>query len=164
MFANHLHVDSRGDNALLRSCSGLLAWRGWTIVLAVLVTLSATGCGGETRTPVFPVSGKVSFKGEVPVGAQVVLHPVGTPTVKDVTPSGTVKADGTFRITSYEAEDGAPSGEYIATIEWFKLDAAEGGRGPNVLPAKYAGAASSPVKISVGAGPTEVPPIEITDK
>jgi hypothetical protein len=133
-----------------------------------LVALSAVlvfaGCSGETRVPVYPVKGKVSFKGEAPTGAQVVLHPVDRATPSDVAPVGTVKADGTFAITAYEPGDGAPPGEYVATIEWFKLiDKGEGagGRGPNVIPKEYASPTTSPIRVSVKTSATQIPPIEI---
>lgn len=128
--------------------------------VALITAVSLPGCRSETQVPVYPVSGKVSFKGAAANGAQVVLHPVGAASAKDVTPIAHVKEDGTFRVTSYKAEDGAPAGEYVATIEWFKVDDS-GGRGPNVLPPQYASPASSPVKISVASVATEIPPINV---
>lgn len=135
-----------------------------SFAVAVLMLPVVNGCGGEVRVPVFPVSGKISFQGKPPVGAQIVLHPVDRSQPNDVTPSGGVTDDGSFKITAYELDDGAPQGEYVATIEWFKIVSAGGGgggRGPNVLPKKYASAQTSPIKVSVKNGPTVIPPITI---
>lgn len=128
-------------------------------LLPALVAL--VGCG-ESRVEVFPVSGKVTFQGQPPVGALIVLHPVSPAEGASVAPTGAVKKDGTFAITAYEKGDGAPPGEYVATIEWYKFDEKLGGSGPNVLPQDYANAKTSPIKVTIKAGaPTEIPPITL---
>jgi hypothetical protein len=127
-------------------------------MLPLLFTYS--GCS-EKRVPVYPVAGKVTYKGQPPVGATVVLHPAKSGDTSDVTPTGTVKDDGSFAITSYEPGDGAPQGEYVATIEWYKYQKDLGGAGPNVIPPKYVSAKTSPVKVSVGGGPAQISPIVI---
>jgi hypothetical protein len=131
----------------------------WSCVI-LLVLASASGCG-EARVPVYPVTGKVTFQGKPPIGAQVVLHSVSPAAANDVAPTGIVRSDGSFAISVYDDGDGAPQGEYVATIQWFKIIPEQGGRGPNVLPIKYASAKSSPVRVSVGSGPTTVDPIVI---
>src|SRR4029079_1452975 len=100
--------------------------RSW-IGLAAVALLIASGCSSsEPRVPVFPVSGKVSFQGKSPAGARVVLFPdkKSSPTAGavGVAPTGEVKSDGTFSVSSYDADDGAPEGEYVATIQWNKYD------------------------------------------
>jgi hypothetical protein len=151
---------SPSDNVLLRRrhCR-IYDFR--LLVLGIVPILAFTGCGGETRVPVFPVSGKVRFKGQVPAGAQIVLHAVNSTDTSGISPSGTVKNDGSFLITAYEPGDGAPAGEYVATIQWFKYLPEAGGAGPNVLPAKYSSAKASPIRVSVGGGPVEIAPIVI---
>ena len=131
--------------------------------LTLLALAALAGCGGETRIPVVPVSGTIKFQGEAPSGAQVVLHPVAKSNDQIIAPAGTVKDDGTFQISAYDAGDGAPPGEYVATVQWFKIVAEEGGsgRGPNVLPAKYASPETSPVKVTVKPEPTQLEPIDI---
>lgn len=132
-------------------------WWGWSVgmLLAALV-----GCGGanEPLAAVVPVAGKITFEGKAPAGAQIFLKPVQAKPGVTYTPVGVVREDGSFRISTYGDGDGAPPGEYIAVIQWFKL--VDGGRGPNVLPAKYANSDTSPVKLSIQApGPNELPPI-----
>jgi hypothetical protein len=133
--------------------------------LSVLTTaLFLTGCGGEKELPVAPVSGKVIFKSETPVNALVVLHAV-TKSDAPFAPSGKVASDGTFKITTYKPNDGAPPGEYVATVVWNKEVTGEGGTGagPNVLPPKYAKPDTSPFKVSVKPGPNELTPFEIKE-
>ena len=137
-------------------------------VLAALLlfALVAAGCKSETRVPVDPVSGKLSFQGQPPAGAQVILVPAaGSKLPPDLAASGTVNEDGTFQIDTYAKGDGAPAGEYVATVQWFKLVNTDGGtgKGPNVIPAKYASATTSPIKVTVGKGPTEIPPVDLTN-
>jgi hypothetical protein len=134
-------------------------FRVLSVAIALLIVVS--GCSSEKRVPVFPVAGKVSFQGAAPAGALVVLQPVGSKEPTEIAPTGTVKADGSFALTSYDQDDGAPVGDYVAVIQWFKNVPALNGAGPNVLPKQYASAKSSPVKVSVSNGPVEIPPIII---
>jgi hypothetical protein len=141
------------------------AVRRWTRVVALLVPLGVvTGCNVEPpRVPVFPVTGKVTFKGKPAEGAQVVLFPVNTENAAELSPSGTVRKDGTFALTAYEPGDGAPEGDYVATVSWRKMVIGDGGAaaGPDVIPKQYSSAATSPVKVSVKGGPIQIPPIAI---
>ncbi len=152
---------SLGDNAVNRR-SDFRTISGRLLLLALPVLLAASGCSREApRVPVIPVSGKVIYQGKPPVGAQIVLHPVNAAETSDVAPSVVVGSDGSFTITAYDPGDGAPQGDYVATIHWHKFVASEGGAGPNVLPKEYASPATSPVKVNVSGGPTQVPPIAI---
>jgi hypothetical protein len=143
--------------------AGQTAW----IVMAALL-LVATGCGSAQdpdRLPVFPATGKISFKGAVPDGAYVALHSktnVKAPNGQEVIPTGQVKSDGTFDLSSYAAHDGAPSGEYKVTIEWHKTIKPAGGDptlGPNLLPPQYSKATTSPLEVIIATGPNELKPI-----
>ena len=57
-------------------------------------------------------------------------------------------------------------GDYVVTVQWFKLVTDDGGSGagPNVMPKEYASPTTSPVKVSVKGGPTEIPPIAINSR
>jgi hypothetical protein len=135
--------------------------RRLTLALIPACTL-LVGCE-EARVPVFPVSGRVTYKGKPAAGAQIMLNAVNQLQGDDIAPIGVVKGDGTFAITAYDPGDGAPEGEYVVTVQWFKLVTGAGGSGagPNILPPKYASPLTSPVKVSVKGGPTEVPPIAL---
>lgn len=133
-----------------------LAW-------ALLLIPAFVGCG-EAKVPVVPVTGKVTFGKEIPVGAQIVLHAQGHSLPDDVAPTGRVKEDGTFAISIYGTDEGVPAGEYVATIQWYKIVKDRSGdsiSGPNVIPKKYSSPETSPLKITVNNEPTTLPPIEI---
>jgi len=86
----------------------------------LIVALTLTGCG-NTKPEAIPASGKVLFnKTTPPVGALVVFHPVDPDLEKRIggKPFGKVKDDGTFTLTTYTENDGAPEGEYGVTIDW----------------------------------------------
>jgi hypothetical protein len=142
-------------------CLKYLRTKYQILIVAALPWLTAIGGCSEQQVAVFPVTGKVAYKGQPPVGATVVLHALNSADTSDIAPTGTVKADGTFAITSYEPGDGAPHGEYVATIEWFKFAPELGGAGPNVIPPKYVSAKTSPIKVSVDGGPTQLQSIII---
>ncbi len=136
--------------------------RSWA---ALGVACVSWGCsGGDGRVAVYPVNGRVSVAGEVPEGALVVLYPARKLGEEELRPSGRVAKDGSFRLTTYEADDGAPTGEYTATVQWNKL--VKKGRdyaaGPNVVPKTYANPETSAWKIKVAEAPNELPPLRIT--
>lgn len=85
----------------------------------VVASLCLVGCGGEPsakREPVYPVSGKVTYKSQPVVDADVVFF------CKEKNMSSFAKtgADGTFKLTTYASFDGAPAGKYVVTVT--KLD------------------------------------------
>ena len=141
------------------------------IVLLVMSFAAANGCSkgkDPNRLPVFPVSGHLSIKGQTPTGAFVVLHPkAGTatnPKGEVVRPRAVVKPDGSFVFASYDADDGAPSGDYSLTVEWRKIVKSPDGSpvlGPNVIPPKYGRPEWSPVFIRVAEKSNELDPIKL---
>jgi hypothetical protein len=79
------------------------------------------GCGEPTKPATVPVAGKVMFKKTTPTaGALVVFHPADPTYEKRIggKPHATVKDDGTFVLTTYAPDDGAPEGEYGVTVDW----------------------------------------------
>ena len=133
---------------------------------AVGLSLLLASCGDDGHIEVYPVSGSVKYGDEIPAGAQIALHPVGGVLPENLVAMGTVAPDGTFTIGTYDAADGAPAGEYKATIQWFKVVKSEGGvgRGPNVLPQRYTDPAKSPITVTVAEGSNELSPIAISRK
>lgn len=131
------------------------------ILLVLALVTSAplfTGCSKkETRKPVFVVTGKVTYNSSPIENATVVFHPVGDDTLKS---RGKTDAQGNFKLTTYDTDDGAPAGEYRVTVElWL---AGRPDEGPsNRLPAIYAKPESSGLKATVNKAPTEIPTFEI---
>jgi hypothetical protein len=133
------------------------------LVLVTSVILPTIGCGkGGNRIPVHPVIGTIKFQGKPIVGAFVSLHPKtaleGIPG-----PRATVAPDGSFAVSTYDGGDGAPQGEYVLTVQWYK-PVRQGNDlvgGPNVLPSKYASPRTSDVRITVAAGENRLKPIQL---
>jgi hypothetical protein len=119
--------------------------------------------------PVYPTSGSIRIDGQVPAGAFIVPHPNAdyqrSPAGELVRPHGQVRDDGTFELTSYSSNDGAPLGEYIVTLELRKVvkySSGEAGPGPNLIPAKFTRPNTSPVIVRVEAGTNRLPPISLS--
>lgn len=91
------------------------------LMLIVAALLLASGCSEATpeRVATFPVEGAISFKGQPIPGAFVALHP-RSPLPDVPPPRASVTADGGLKISTYDGGDGAPEGEYVLTVEWFK--------------------------------------------
>jgi hypothetical protein len=135
---------------------------GLAVVLGA--ALLVPGCVRSDRKPVYPVQGQVLFEGKPVPGAQVILHPLGDDD-KDhpVRPLGQVGPDGSFRLTTYDAGDGAPAGSYAVTVALLKKPAGvEGDLSRNVLPPRYANPQTSPLRIDVARGGNELPPFQLT--
>lgn len=138
--------------------------RAALVALATL-TLAAVGCGGKAeaeRVPVYPVEGTVTLKGQPMPGAFIVLHPK-TPNDKAPAPRAEITKEGALRVSTYDAGDGAPEGEYVLTIQWNKLvkNGADVVAGPNVVPAKYSKPETSGIVVQVAAGPNSLQPIKL---
>lgn len=96
---------------------------GATLLVALsLAPLLFVGCGGsEERPELQPAQGKLLINGEPAEGATVIFHPAsGTDfDARGTRPKGTVGGDGTFQVTSYQANDGIPTGDYQVGIIWL---------------------------------------------
>ena len=144
-----------------QSCSSA-AWRA----VAILSVLTAVGCQQqptELRVPVAPVAGAVVFDGQPTPGALVVFHPVQGTQSQTPPARGTVRDDGTFDLTTYEANDGAPPGEYKVTIEWRRLinDNGDVRTGPNVMPERYSRPQTTDLVVRVAEGPNRLSPLQV---
>jgi len=117
------------------------------------------GVTWTNRRPVNPLRGKVFFEGTPAPNAVVTFHLINSDT-KRFTRAGDAmaEADGTFTLSTYAANDGAPVGDYAVTVVWWNpLVDAEGKPGPNLLPERYAKPETTPLRVTVKAGPNEVP-------
>jgi hypothetical protein len=110
------------------------------------------------------VSGKVYYRGSPAVGAEVVFHPLDTTAKKNRDSArGRVEADGSFRLTTYRAFDGAAPGDHRISITWHPLSANGNGRGVNRLPERYARPETSQLTATVEAGGRNEFIFELTD-
>jgi hypothetical protein len=96
--------------------------RGPAYWAAALFGLCAViGCGTqEGRLSTRPVTGKAALDGKPLAGAEIWLVPK-SPEVANakmtVRPYAKTGADGTFKLTSYVADDGAPIGDYTVIVQ-----------------------------------------------
>ena len=137
----------------------------WIAGVAGLVVLAWCGLSfgkrDVDRIEVHPAQGRVQFGEAIPEGALLTLHPL-SPSLT-IRPRATVKADGTFQISTYGAADGAPEGAYRVTIVWHKLVEVDGEptAGPNLLPPPYAQPGTTELRVSVKPGTNELSPLQI---
>ena len=129
------------------------------VFAACLSALAAcvAGCGGTSRPAVYPVTGHVFFQKKTPAaGAFVVFQPATDALEKSMAarPFAKVESDGSFTLTTYEAGDGAPEGEYGVTVVWAPPVASKGPRitdGDAALPDKLGGRYGNPKKPALKA-------------
>jgi hypothetical protein len=147
-----------------------------TRVLTLLIAgicLVAAGCGESGAVKVYPVKGKVMFKGKPLVGGgSIALVPLTNQPGK--TAGGRIADDGTFTLTTYKEGDGSMTGEFRVNVfqEVFK----EGKNSGDGQPASRAQAdvppadripeicqdpKNSPLKLEVKAAPQEAVVIDI---
>ena len=135
------------------------------LALAILPALLA-GCGSSDRRPVYRVHGTIFDSHDKPAaGALVVFHPAGWAGEEIIKPLGYVQDDGTFALTTYTKEDGAPEGEYSVTIEWLPPKTTPfGSKKPRLdkLEGRYSDPAQSKIRFKVDPKPeNEVPGIRL---
>jgi hypothetical protein len=88
------------------------------VVFALIVLLPS--CSKSDRKAVYPVHGHVVDGDNQPaVGALLIFHRLEADSNDLNKPRGYVEADGSFALTTYTKDDGAPEGEYLVSIEWL---------------------------------------------
>jgi hypothetical protein len=136
--------------------------QGFTLhgVVVAMLSFGVVSCASGDRKPVFPVRGQVFFQDKPAAGALVLFHPVNDPDPQAARPRGWVDPDGSFALSTYAANDGAPAGDYVVTIDWRQ---ALPGRGdsPSLLPPQYSTPASSPLRVTVREETNDLSPFPI---
>jgi len=84
----------------------------WCMLVAVL------GCSDQSKAT-FKLRGTVLDAQRRPAaGAIVILQPVAADADDAARPTATVAEDGSYRLTTFITEDGAPEGDYAVTVIW----------------------------------------------
>ncbi len=147
----------------------LVGRRPLMFVMGLLCLTFAASCGRpksipiKGQLPVFPVSGKLTMNGQPMADAQICFYsseevPKGTSKIR---PHATTEEDGSFRVSTYGSEDGAPVGKYSVTVSW--KGPAVGAAGevgvagddddrPEKLPLAYQNPRSSKLKVEITEG------------
>lgn len=141
--------------------------------LAIVVWWGLMGCGKENDPlPTHPVKGQLTLEGHPVAGAEIWLVPQDSnEAVKNakrtIRPYAKTQADGTFTITSYYTDDGAPAGDYAIMVlgpgssdnadEHDDTPPVKGkGRRPRAIPTKYGSPTTSGLSFTVQNGPNEL--------
>jgi hypothetical protein len=128
-----------------------------TVLVAVGGVLFASALVARPECVAHPTAG-IARVGKTPlVGAQIRLHPRGMTLPDDAVPTATVQADGTFTLSTFAKGDGAPAGDYVVTVQWFRV-AKDGSVGGNSLPKQYASPTTSPLSVTIREGKNDLPP------
>jgi hypothetical protein len=119
-----------------------------------------TGCGSE-RKPVFPVRGKLTYRGQPMARAQVTYVLLKDGGLSRSASYATADANGEYRMSTYLQYDGVPPGDYVVTIRW--PGARRGGNGdddekvgPDQLRDAYGYAATSKLRATVHEQDNEI--------
>lgn len=141
---------------------------------AVVIAVSAVlfcGCGkkADGRLKSYPVHGRVTVDGQPTAGVYVFLNPAAQPPTHGIFPNAITSARGEYWISTYDAEDGAPVGEYVVTAKWPRGEGLQvHSESPDRLKGRYSDPAKSAIRISVKESrrsePNEVPPLILVSK
>ena len=131
-----------------------------------MVPIILVSCGRSERKfqnqnmkKTFPVHGEVYLDGQPGQGVKVMLSPKESPGSSG--PSGDVGEDGTFQISTYVENDGAPAGEYVLTFTYRDPNAPlmitfDTPEEPDDFKGKYADPKTSKHPLSVAEDATDV--------
>jgi hypothetical protein len=135
------------------------------VLSALLVTPLLWGCGQQKQQweTTYPAKGLVTYKGVPIANAEIALFPQDDTVPETVRPRAITSEDGEFVVWTYEKGDGAPAGNYKATVVHHEVVESKGvmATKPNDLPRKYATVQSTDLLVEIGEGETEIPPFEL---
>lgn len=157
--------------------------RGWVSVALAVGLLTITGCWGKGevkgRPKVYPISGKVLYKGEPVTGADITF----ICEEKERSAFGRTDSQGRFKLTTFAPNDGAVEGKHVVTV--VKVEQAEVVAQPSIedpaydpeavnraaaapppktlVPAKYGNAKTSDLFVVVTAGENPEITLELKD-
>ncbi len=141
-------------------------------VLCCLTSCSEPSGPKIKKVPVVPVQGTVTIDGNPEMGVVVRCIPQGSFEVKEYEKSlgGRTDEAGKFKLSTYEAGDGLPPGEYALTFNWpppvsLTKSSGKGTLSNDRLNGKYGEVEKSPLKFTVEKGkPLELEEIDLKTK
>jgi hypothetical protein len=125
-------------------------------MIAMSACLVSASCSGHKR--VYRVSGKVLFEGKPAVNGFVHFHPLDHSQTDPLVPQGQIGADGSFRLTSFKFEDGAPAGRYAVTVFWGAPSKGGDNYDRILVPGRYLKPETSGLTADIPAQATELQP------
>jgi hypothetical protein len=120
------------------------SFQGLWIGALIVVLLWCEGCGGNGRPKTIPISGRVTFDGQPPGEfGQIFFTPTQAASGYNKRPaSGTFTGEGTYRVMSWEPDDGLVPGHYTVSLMPGDTNATK-------LPAKYQQGGTSGLEVDV---------------
>lgn len=108
------------------------------------------------RLPLHPVRGKVHFEGSPTPDAMISFFRMVDDKKAVKVSDAFIEADGSYVLSTHNAFDGTPAGDYLVTIVWHNPPTdREGKPGVNLLPERYSKPATTPLKATVKTGQNE---------
>jgi hypothetical protein len=131
------------------------------IIVGLVVGLAS--CRRGDHGPVYPVAGRVLFKGKPAEGAQVTLFPLDNGEPKRPHPGAQVQKSGDFRLSTYASYDGAPPGRYAVTIIYRSPERVvdDENRGPDLLLGRYADPKTTPLTVEIKEEENHLEPFDL---
>lgn len=138
------------------------------LLLVAGLALIPPACGEPTekRVPLFPASGGVTYQGKPLANAFVLLRKEqSNPEVPS--PSAITGEDGSFALTTYENQDGAPAGDYVVTISTAprvaerRVSLKKAEPPVDTLKGKYADPRSSGLRATIMPGTNTLEPFDL---
>ena len=132
--------------------------------------LFVLGCQKDDgRLKAYPVHGKVTVDGKPTKGIYVFFSPKTPPETHGIFPNAITDENGEYWVSTYDANDGAPPGDYAVTAAWPMGEGLQvRSDGPDHLRGRYSDPAKPireiTVKEATKAAPNEVPLLELTKK
>lgn len=140
---------------------------GFFCVCSLAVLVAGCSKAGPPRKETFKVAGKVTVDGQPPGGPiQVGCHNVAGMDAAMPTVSQTeTKDDGSFEISTYQAGDGVPAGEYKLTFVWqdFQL-ISRSYSGPDKLNKRYSDPQKTEIAVTVKDQSVDLGEVKLTTK
>lgn len=124
------------------------------------LALLTTGCGGPEAWKVHThqAEGKITINGEAPVNAIIILKSLGAPIdARHTQPWGEVQQDGSYQLTTYRYQDGAPSGTYAVTLFWPTAPGSDTDR----LNEKFTSIETAVAQVEIKSGNNTLPEIKL---
>jgi len=127
---------------------------GW---LVSILLAAAAGCSRSDNPQTYPVTGKVTYRGQPVTSGMVML----TPEESGHAATGSLEKDGSFKLTTFQKDDGAVPGKYLVAVQAFPAEGAGlpgaefAGKAPPI-PQKYFSPGSSGLTVEIKAGENQL--------
>lgn len=140
-------------------------WHKLNLCTVVLLAMSSTTCRKNEHN-LYPVTGKVFYKGAPAAGAAVFFYRQGGDPFHEQTVMGVVRDDGSFELVCGPWGKGAPCGDYEVAIEWKPVIDQHAGnprRAADRLNGRYADRNHARLHATIEAKSNELLPFDLTD-